>query len=221
MRDRSPVWIGLCDMALAILAVVIVAVNPPKPAEAGVKEKGEYLLTIDWSVDEDADADIWALGPSERPIFYASRDVGCARLDADNRGFMDAYVTLVDGTVTKIESSKETIQLRCIEPGHWEFAANLYAYRSPEAFENGHIGLKVHAEIVGLNPSVHLVFAKDILLDRIGQTINLTGFDLTKDGEITLTDPALEPITETYQRMKAAPSGQPTGEGGYTPGGTP
>ena len=56
MRDRSPVWIGLCDMALAILAVVIVAVNPPKPAEAGVKEKGEYLLTIDWSVDEDADA---------------------------------------------------------------------------------------------------------------------------------------------------------------------
>ena len=42
MRDRSPVWIGLCDMALAILAVVIVAVDPPKPAEAGVKEKGEY-----------------------------------------------------------------------------------------------------------------------------------------------------------------------------------
>ena len=217
MRDRSPVWIGLCDMALAILAVVIVAVNPPKPAEAGVKERGEYLLTIDWSVDEDADADIWLLGPSKHPVFYGCRDVGCARLDSDNRGFMDAIVRLADGSETRIESSKETIQLRCIEPGHWEFAANLYGYRGPETFENGKIGLKVHAEIVGLNPNVHVVFAKDILLDRIGGTVNLTGFDLDREGKITLTDPPLESITEVYQRMRTG--GQPTG--GRAQGGAP
>jgi len=41
MTDRSPVWIGLCDMALAVLAIVVVAVNPPQTAASGVKEHAE------------------------------------------------------------------------------------------------------------------------------------------------------------------------------------
>ena len=77
--------------------------------------------------------------------------------------------------------------------------------------------MKVHAEIVGLNPNVHVVFAKDILLDRIGGTVNLTGFDLDREGKITLTDPPLESITEVYQRMRTG--GQPTG--GRAQGGAP
>ena len=128
MRDRSPVWIGTVDLCLAVLAVVIVAVNPKGAAE-GVHERGEYLLTVDWDINQDADVDIWLLPPTKKPVFYGSRDVGCARLDSDNRGFLDGVVTLADGSTTRIESSKETIQLRCIEPGHFELAANLYAYR--------------------------------------------------------------------------------------------
>ncbi len=88
-RDRSPVWIGLCDMALAVLAVVIVAVNPPKPADAGIKEKAEYLITMESSVDIDADPDLHMMTPSHKPVFYASRDVGCAKLDSDPRGFIE------------------------------------------------------------------------------------------------------------------------------------
>ena len=42
MTDRSPVWIGLCDMALAVLAVVVVAVNPPQ-RRAASEMKAEYL----------------------------------------------------------------------------------------------------------------------------------------------------------------------------------
>ena len=42
MTDRSSVYIAFLDMALAILAVVIVAVNPPKQAE-GAPEKAWFL----------------------------------------------------------------------------------------------------------------------------------------------------------------------------------
>ena len=42
-RDRSPVWVGLCDLALAVLAVVFVAVNPPTPKAKGVEMKAEIL----------------------------------------------------------------------------------------------------------------------------------------------------------------------------------
>ena len=57
-RDRSPVWIGLCDLALAVLAIVIAAVNPPAPKAKGVEMKAELLATIDRTL-EPAAAGLW------------------------------------------------------------------------------------------------------------------------------------------------------------------
>jgi hypothetical protein len=204
MMDRSPVWIGLCDMALAVLAIVIVAVNPPPKAADGVKEKAEYLLSLEWDVHKDADVDIHLMPPSRKPVFYASRDVGCATLDRDNRGFIDSFITLADGSRTQVDSNKETIALRCIEPGHYDLGANLYTDRDG-AIDRRAIGLKVHAEILALNPSVRVVFAKDFDLNYVGQTVNWASFDMARDGQITLSDPPLTPITASYQKEVASP----------------
>ncbi len=202
MTDRSPVWIGLCDMALAVLAVVVVAVNPPQTAASGVKEPAEYLLSLEWNVHDDADVDIHLMPPSKRPVFFASRDVGCATLDRDNRGFMDSIITLADGSQVQVDSDKETIALRCVEPGHYDLGANLYADHDAVPDRRA-IGLKVHAEIVGLNPSVRVVFAKDFVLDYVGQTVNWASFDMARDGQITLNDPPLTPITASYETVSA------------------
>ena len=187
MMDRSPVWIGLCDMALAVLAVVVVAVNPPKPAR-GVEMKAEMLASIEWDANVDADADIHMMAPSHKPTFYGSRDVGCATLDRDSRGFLNNVIALADGSQTKVESDKETIAIRCVEPGHYDLAANLYAYRvnSVNQVNRKGLGLKVHVEILGLNPTVRVLSAKDVVLDRVGET---------------LVDPPLTPITASYQRL--------------------
>ena len=202
IRDRSPIWIGLADLMLCMLSVTIVAAHP-KSEQGGVKEKAEYLASIEWDVSVDADADIHMIGPSRKPLFYGARDVGCATLDRDNRGFLDFIITLADGTQTKVESDKETIAIRCIEPGRHNLAANLYAYRKDlvNQAKASDLGLKVHVEIVKLNPIVKVVFARDILLDRIGQTINFASFDLDRKGAITFVDPPLEPITASYQKM--------------------
>ncbi len=201
-RDRSPVWIGLCDLALAVLAVVIVTVNPKTPQSKGVEMNAEVLATVEWSVNVDADVDIHMMPPSKKPLFYASRDVGCATLDRDNRGFMDSVITLADGSQTKVESNKETIAIRCVEPGHYDLAANLYDYRIKHFSEASRrdLGLKVHVEILALNPQVRVLFAKDIELDSVGQTINWASFDMDRDGSITLIDPPLAPITSAYQK---------------------
>src|SRR5271166_5047888 len=106
MRDRSSIWIGLADLLLCVLSVVIVAVAPKTPAQAGVPEKAEYLLSAEWSVD------IWLIPPSKKPVFYGSRDVGCAKLDSDYRGFIDEWITLADGSKVKVDAAKEIIALR-------------------------------------------------------------------------------------------------------------
>jgi hypothetical protein len=204
VRDRSPIWIGIADLLLCVVSVVIVAVNPTKAKIDGVKPKAEFLITMESSVDIDADPDLWLLSPSGRPVFYASREVGCATLDSDNRGFIDSIITLADGSQAKVESDKETTALRCIEPGHYEVGVNLYAYRDKDHFnETGRdgLGLKTHVEIVGLNPTVTLLFSKDVVLDRVGQTINVTAFDLDSEGKLTLAAPRLEPVTDGYLRL--------------------
>jgi hypothetical protein len=60
----------------------------------------------------------------------------------------------------------------------------------------------VLVEITGLNPQVATLFAKDVALDSVGQTINVASFDLSPDGKIKLVEPPLEPITDAYERAK-------------------
>ena len=114
-HDRSSIWVGLADLLLCVLSVVIVAVAPKSPAQSCVEMKALYLLTIEWDVGIDADADIHLMPPRGKPVFYASRQVGCATLDRDNRGFLDSIVELPDGSKTKVMTNKETIAIRCIE----------------------------------------------------------------------------------------------------------
>jgi hypothetical protein len=201
--DRSPVWIGLADLLLCIVSVVIVAVAPVKAKTDGIKPHAEYLLSIEWDVNIDADADIWLVGPSGRPVFYAARDIGCATLDKDNRGFLDSVVTLLDGSQVRVDSDKETISLNCIEPGHYDLGANLYAYNvnMKNQRERTDLTLRVHVEITGLNP-VRTLFSKDVTLDGVGQTINWASFDMARDGSIALVDPPLEPITTAYEKTR-------------------
>ena len=127
--DRSPIWIGLADLLLCILSVVIVAVAPTKAKVDGVKPKAEFLITADWNVELDSDVDLWLVGPEKKPIFYGSREVGCASLDRDSLGFSTSVITLADGSVAQAESNKETTTLRCIEPGRYDVGVNLYSDR--------------------------------------------------------------------------------------------
>jgi hypothetical protein len=197
--DRSPIWIGLADLLLCILSVVIVAVAPTKAKVDGVKPKAEFLITADWNVELDSDVDLWLVGPEKKPIFYGSREVGCASLDRDSLGFSTSVITLADGSVAQAESNKETTTLRCIEPGRYDVGVNLYSDRE---LAKGANSIPVRVEITGLNPQVTTLFAGNVVLDQVGQTINVVSFDLSRDGKIKLVDPPLEPITDVYRRAK-------------------
>jgi hypothetical protein len=64
---------------------------------------------------------------------------------------------------------------------------NLYAFRQNGLAVNRDLsapGVKVHVEIVQVNPRVRVLFAKDVTLDRVGQTINVESFDLSRQGEL-------------------------------------
>src|SRR3984885_1338183 len=197
--DRSPMWIGLADLLLCILAVVIVAVAPTKARVDGVKPKAEFLITADWPVALDSDVDLWLVGPDKKPVFYGAREAACASLDRDSLGYSTSQITLADGSQAQSESNKETATIRGIAPGHYDVGVNLYSDRE---LAKGATSIPVRVELTGLNPQVTTLFAKDVALDSVGQTINVASFDLSPDGKIKLVEPPLEPITDAYKAGK-------------------
>ena len=52
---------------------------------------------------------------------------------------------------------------------------------------------------------MHLVYAKDVTLDQVGQTINVASFDLSRQGAISLADPPLELVTARAYRTSDYP----------------
>ncbi len=205
MRDRAPIWIGLSDLLLCVLSVVIVAVAPHAKAK-GPEQKAEFLISLEWSVDVDADVDIWVLGPSRRPVMYANREEGCATLDRDSRGFPDNHVTLADGSVVKVDAAKETVTLRCITPGRFDVGAHLYQYRGVvRQDQTAGYGLKVHVELVRLNPQLRTEWQGDVTLDRAWQFVNAVSFELAADGKLTLVEPPLEAIANGFYSAARAP----------------
>src|SRR6202789_1959371 len=197
--DRSPMWIGLADLLLCILSVIIVAVAPTKAKVDGVKPKAEFLITADWPVALDSDVDLWVVGAEKKPVFYGAREAGCASLDRDSLGYSTSQITLADGSMAQSESNKETATIRCIAPGHYDIGVNLYSDRELAKCAKE---MPERVEITRLNPQVTTLSAKDVVLDQVGQTINFVSFELSPDGQITLVEPPLEPITDAYKRDK-------------------
>jgi hypothetical protein len=194
-RDQSAIWIATVDLMACALWVAMVHVNPAQAKVDGTKPKAEFLITSDWPVSLDSDIDLWLAGPERKPVFYLSRNVGCADLDRDSLGYSTADVVLADGSVVRQQSNRETISIRCIAPGHYDVAVNLYSDRE---IPRGKKEIPVHVELTGINPNVRLIYSKDVALTHFGETANVFSFDLSADGSVKMTDPPLRPLTQEF-----------------------
>jgi hypothetical protein len=205
---RYGAWPAYVDMLMCVLVVVITMISTRKADDAGAKLKAEYIITAEWSVDVDADADLWVVPPpGDKPVFYQNREEGCMHLDRDSRGFIDNIIHLPDGRTAKSLTAKETATMRCIEPGRYDIAVHLYDYRTdgmsvPRTADN--LGLKLIVQVVKVNPQSEVVFTDSVTLDRPWQTNNVASFDLDAEGRATFVDAPLEPITARYYSNRGA-----------------
>lgn len=180
--DSAAVWIALADLLLAILAVVIVAVNPVS-SKGKADIQGLYMITATWSVKSDSDVDLHMKTPAGL-VYYAKKQLGCSTLDLDNRGFVSSHPTLADGTTSILKESKEMIQIRCIESGRYDVAAALFTGDSP---------VDVHVEVTSLKDGA-LLSQRDVTLKQVRDVINTMSFNIDEQGNLTLTSPPIQPI---------------------------
>ena len=195
-RDRAPIFVAFTDLLICLLCYVLIAVTPTKAKIDGVKPPVLFLVSITWDVTLDSDIDLWYVGPSRKPVFYGSRQQGCADLDHDDVGFATSHITLADGSVVSAVAHKEVLSVRCVEPGRTDIAVNEFSDRTGQP-------ITVHVEITGMNPQVQTLFSGDVVLNHRGDTRNVASFDLDHDGKLTLADAPLESVLDAYEHTKA------------------
>jgi hypothetical protein len=201
MRDRSPIWIGIADLLLCVLSVVIVTVAPTKAKLTG-SSRAPSISSL-WNPP------LWSpptqtCGCSRRPASRCST----ARVRSAARpwtAIQSAFLRMWSRSPTARPPSSKATRRRprsaASSPVTTTSESISTLYRIDGAGQAGQdgLGLKCHLQIVSLNPSVRLMFPKDVVLNRVGQTINVVSFDMDRDGKITLIDPPLEPITAAFQ----------------------
>ena len=203
MRDQSSVFIAFCDLLFAVLAVVIVAVNP-KHTNKAIDSPASFLIQATWEIEHsDADIDLWVLPPpGEIPVYYRNREVGLTMLDQDCLGKSNSIAMLADGSSVVAKTCRETITQRGYVPGKYDVALNLYHMNDEHGAQvpddaRG-LGVKVHVEITRINPMVRQEWQGDFTLDYVKETLNLVSFELTAGHDFKLVTPPAEPITNRF-----------------------
>tara|TARA_B100001057_G_C22728097_1_gene902576 strand:+ start:176 stop:649 length:474 start_codon:yes stop_codon:yes gene_type:complete len=142
--------------------------------------KAEYIVTVDWKDSLPDDVDIWVQDPNGETVSYLQKDAGWLHLDRDDQGIINDVVT-IDGEDIIYPINREVVTLRGIIPG--EYILNLYLYENKS---NHPIDVKVIIEKV--NPTLKLVYANNVRLEKKDTEITVTRFYLDTQGNYSSGD---------------------------------
>ncbi len=154
--------------------ITVLFINPISKI-GNVNMKAEYIITVDWKDNLPDDVDIWVQDPNGETVSYLKKDAGWLHLDRDDQGIINDVV-VIDGEEIIYPINREVVTLRGIIPG--EYILNLYLY---EHKSNAPVNVKVIIEKV--NPSLKLVYAKNVLLQTKDSEITVTRFYLDSNGD--------------------------------------
>ena len=159
--------------------ITILFINPISKI-GNVNMKAEYIVTVDWKDSLPDDVDIWVQDTNGETVSYLKKDAGWLHLDRDDQGIVNDIVT-IDGEDIIYPINREVVTLRGIIPG--EYILNLYLY---EHKSNHPIDVKVIIEKV--NPTLKLVYANNIRLEKKDTEVTVTRFFLDSKGDYSSGD---------------------------------
>lgn len=200
-RQKANTFIAFSDFLLALMNTVFIlfiaammSMAAKVHSEDGVKLDAQYLIEASWSLDYDADVDLYVRDPLGNVVYFAQKEAGSLHLDHDSRGHLSDVEKLPDGTEIKPTAYTEIVTLRGIVPGEYTVNLHLYGAWYPKSQVMDHaVGapytVPVHVRIVKLNPSVVTEFDQTATLESIWEERTVTRFTLGAGGVWISADP--------------------------------
>ena len=193
-----------------LFLIALLLAQPNKAADAAVKLRAEFVLTLTWPDGALDDIDLWLMLPDGRRVNFRNKDATIATLDRDDLGALNDIYTDADGKRQLTRINREMITIRAIVPGRYVAAAHVYAARpqlqdggDPNLIWRGEPALPYPAtlEVMKLNPHAETFIRASAQLREQAQEAPLAAFEVDADGNVSNIE--LNPAQ--YQIVELAP----------------
>lgn len=188
-------YASILKLTVLLWLLSMLFLNPIKEEE-GIKKDAQYIITMTWDQGTDHDVDIWLELPDQSVCFYGHKEAGLINLERDDIGKANDYITM-NGMKIENPLNQEIITFRGIVPGEYILNIDLYRYKDVEDVTNTKtllpVPINVTITIQKVNPTVTVVFTKNVQLTEYLQELHITRFTIEPDGNMDNfndTDPA-------------------------------
>ena len=156
---------------MTIVVLLLPHINPPTKAAESLEPPGNVIIEVRWPDGLDADVDLWAAAPGDRPVGYSNQSGKVFNLLRDDLG----NVNDASGLNYEIAFSRGAPQ--------GEYAVSLHLYRNHSAAPTVPASVAVKLKRRSDQPA-ELLMSKDIELRNVGEEVTIVRFEL--DGNTRL-----------------------------------
>jgi hypothetical protein len=162
-------------MCMFVLALAMMNVQS-QAKNNEIESKAEFVITVVWSPESDADVDVYVEDPQNNLVFFKRREDGLMHLNRDDQGHVNDMVVTTDGRIVYNEN-RETVMIRGFIPG--EYVVNVHMYRG------GFKPIDVIVRLDKIRPATTTVVTKSVVLNYDGDEKTVFRFIVDKAGEVT------------------------------------
>jgi hypothetical protein len=178
-----------CVVLLFAITLLLVS---PRTMDNGVKQKAEFLITVEWDKESNDDVDSYLQDPNGELVNYNRREDGLMHMDRDDRGKLNDQSRAKSGEVITFDENVENISIRSILPG--EYVCNVHMYHRNDAGQETEVSVK----IVKLNPVPQTIALKKVILKHTGDEVTVFRFTVAADGTVHDINDLEKKFTSTY-----------------------
>lgn len=188
----------LCFMFLLAIALATMSL---KQANGEVeKPKAEFLVTVEWDPNRDADVDTWLQTPNGEILFFRKKSNEYAHIDHDDTGNATDVIRMPDGTLKVNPFNQEIATFRQACAGEWVVNVHLYRRDADER------PILVHVRVLKLNPTVTEVADRTLTLANSWEEQTAVRVQMDVRGNILSQNTIYKPLVRSQSVTAAAPA---------------
>lgn len=169
-------------LGFVLLFIIAFLLINPITKKSDVPAKAEVMIMLEWEQESPDDIDLWMQRNSDDQVGFNNKEVAPLHLDRDDLGSRNDIVT-VNGKQELIKQNREIMTVRGIIPGAYYITVHAYKLRHGRSPDKP---LTVSVTVFDVNP-YREIYRREIQLHHDGDKVNMPGFILNSEGEITGT----------------------------------
>ncbi len=179
----------LCFMFLLAITLASTAL---KQAKADIeKPKAEFLITVDWDPNRDADVDTWLQTPNGDVLYFRKKSNEYAHIDHDDTGNSTDLIRAPDGSLQVNPYNQEITTIRQACAGEWILNVHLYR-KDPDVRP-----VEVRVRVQKLNPSVIEVVDRTITLRQQWEEQTVVRLNTDEHGNVVSQNALYKPLVRS------------------------